>query len=175
MLASNKPQLTLASTSLLLLIYGTTPIVHLTFTFDWWQKQTKKLTKTPIFAEFLKKHIPSILFHYKPLFQATMRLIFLFFLSLPDTLSAILCHSPHSVNSVFTFSGSHLISILYEAKDSLGWSYGTLASGSLDPACLHQYQNSVSPFHWFENAYYHIQDLPCRSSSFLNSSFFPPS
>lgn len=55
-----------------------------------------------------------------------MRLI-LSSLSLPDTPSTILCLSLnfYSINSVFTASGPHVISVLREARDPLGWSCGT--------------------------------------------------
>lgn len=36
------------------------------------------------------------------------------------------CQLHYSINSVFTFSGSHLIFILCKAKDPVGWSCGTL-------------------------------------------------
>lgn len=58
--------------------------------------------------------------------QAMMKLILPSLLSLLDTPSTLLCHSRYSVNSVFTFSGSILISIQHEARDLLGWSCRTL-------------------------------------------------
>lgn len=82
-----------------------TPIVHLTFAFDgilpWVSRPLSSINSWP---------------------QALMSLIVLSFLSLPDTPSAILCYSHYSVNSVFTLSGLHLISILSKAKHLLGWS-----------------------------------------------------
>ena len=55
-----------------------------------------------------------------------MRLTLLPSRSLPNTPSTILYHSHYAVNSMFTFSGSCLISILHKARDPLGWSCGTL-------------------------------------------------
>lgn len=69
-----------------------------------------------------------------------VRLILLSFLSLPILhLLSSLCYLCYSVNSVFTFSGSQLISILCEAKGPLGWFYGTFPWFS-DPAHLHQWE-----------------------------------
>lgn len=82
---SNKSPWTLASISLPLVIYRVTPAVHL-------------LLIRP-YPGFLKKHIHGPLSNINPQSQAMKRLTLISFLSLPDTLSAILCHSPSSINS----------------------------------------------------------------------------
>lgn len=65
-----------------------------------------------------------------------LKLILPCFLRLLDPPSTLLCHSHYSINSVFTFSGLPLISILSEARDPLGWSCGSLP-WVLGPASLH--------------------------------------
>lgn len=64
-----------------------------------------------------------------------MRLILLAFLTLLDTcLLFSVCHSHYSINSTFTSPAHHWISILGEARDPHGWSFGLPLDARTQPA-----------------------------------------